>query len=142
MGYLNERVAFLKGLAEGLDIKDEGKEGRVLNGIIEVLAEMADAISELENAHQELDEYVENLDEDLSDLEETLFGDDDLDDDDDDLDDEDDDEGFTSADGYVQTVCPHCGGKFFLDQTALEDEELLTCPLCAEPLTQDAEDEK
>lgn len=137
MGYLNERVAFLKGLAEGLDIKDEGKEGRVLNGIIEVLTEMADAISELENAHQELDEYVENLDEDLSDLEEALFGDDD------ELEDDSQDEGDdVSADDYVQTACPHCNGKFYLDHMALEDEDDLTCPLCGEPLSSENEDSK
>ena len=37
MGYLSEKVAYLKGLCDGMDISSETKEGKLLGAIIEVL---------------------------------------------------------------------------------------------------------
>lgn len=44
MEYLYERVAYLRGLARDLDFRGT-KEGRVLEEIVEILGEFADAIS-------------------------------------------------------------------------------------------------
>ena len=73
MEYLYERVAYLRGLCEGLGISEETKEGRVLEEIVEILGEFADAIVELSDKQEELEEYTELIDEDLSDLEDDFY---------------------------------------------------------------------
>ena len=68
MKYLYEEVAYLKGLAEGLDISKETKEGKIIHKIIDVLESFADSIVELDEEQCDLAEYVESIDEDLSDV--------------------------------------------------------------------------
>ena len=82
MSNLTDRVSYLMGLAEGLNLNDSTSEGKVLIKMLEMLSEMADEIETLRRDHDELDEYVESIDSDLSDMEEAIFGDDDEDDDD------------------------------------------------------------
>ena len=107
MEYLYERVAYLRGLCEGLGISEETKEGRVLEEIVEILGEFADAIVELSDKQEELEEYTELIDEDLSDLEDDFY-------DESDEDDEDDDDM-----GYVEVTCPHCGEEIEIDEDLL-----------------------
>ena len=65
MKYLYEEVAYLKGLAEGLEISKETKEGKIIHKIIDVLESFADSIVELDEEQCDLAEYVESIDEDL-----------------------------------------------------------------------------
>ena len=44
MKHLYEEVAYLKGLAEGLEISTESKEGKIIHKIVEALEVFADAI--------------------------------------------------------------------------------------------------
>ena len=48
MKYLYEEVAYLKGLAEGLEIGKESKEGKIIHKIIDVLESFAESIVELD----------------------------------------------------------------------------------------------
>ena len=79
MEHLYERVSYLKGLAEGLGINEESKEGKLLVHIVDALEDFADAIVELAEDQEEIVEYVEFMDEDLTDIEEEIFGEYDLD---------------------------------------------------------------
>ncbi|NMA86537.1 MAG: hypothetical protein GX968_04335 [Tissierellia bacterium] len=74
MDYLYQKVAYLKGLAEGLGIEEESKEGKLLLHIIDTLEDFADVISEIAEEQEELEEYVNYIDEDLTDVEEDLYG--------------------------------------------------------------------
>ena len=65
MKYLYEEVAYLKGLAEGLEISKETKEGKIIHKIIDVLESFADSIVELDEEQCDLAEYVESIDEEL-----------------------------------------------------------------------------
>ena len=128
---LSDRVAYLKGLAEGLGIGEESKEGKLISAIIEVLGDAVKAVAELEEKHQELDEYVESIDEDLAELEEVLLGDDDEDEDDDDDDDEDeDDDEDGEYDGLIEYECPHCQHTVYFDAESFDMEEENRCPNC------------
>ncbi|HHY82287.1 MAG TPA: hypothetical protein GX505_06365, partial [Clostridiales bacterium] len=71
---LNEKVSYLRGLVEGMGIKEDTNEGKLFVSIIDVLDDMAQAISELETAQAEMEEYVETIDEDLADIEDEVFG--------------------------------------------------------------------
>lgn len=126
MSYLYERVAYLRGLAEGMEVGDESKEGKLLLNIIDILEDFADAIDELNEEVTDLDEYVETLDEDLADVEDELFGE--LDDDDDEEDDEDID--------FIEVECPNCSEVIYLDEDLVYDEEEseVICPSCHEKI--------
>jgi len=50
---IGEKVAYLKGLAEGLEIGTEAKSGRVIHGILDVLEEMACILREAKPAKPE-----------------------------------------------------------------------------------------
>ncbi len=119
MKYLYEEVAYLKGLAEGLQISEETKEGKVIHKIVDVLESFADAIVELEEEQIELIEYVESIDEDLSDIEDDIY---------DENDDEDDDEEEFN---YIEMECPNCNEFVEIDEDLLYDEGLdIICPNC------------
>ena len=68
MKYLSEEVAYLRGLAEGLEIESETKEGKMICKIIDVLENLADTLDDMQEDYDELVEYVESVDEDLSDV--------------------------------------------------------------------------
>ena len=74
MGPLRRRVAYLSGLAAGLNLPSQSPEGRVLAGVVEALEAMAEEIQRLDQRVGELAEYLGELDEDLYDLEESVAG--------------------------------------------------------------------
>lgn len=125
MDYLYEKIAYLRGLAEGLDIDESTKEGRLLMHIIDTLEDFSDAISELYEEQVELEEYVDAIDEDLTEVEDELFGEIDEDDlfDDDFIYDEEDDID------YVEIQCPNCNEMIYFERDLL-DEEDTECPNC------------
>ncbi|MGL5715562.1 MAG: CD1247 N-terminal domain-containing protein [Paraclostridium sp.] len=118
MKYLYEEVAYLRGLAEGLEISKETKEGKIIHKIVETLESFADAIVELEEEQVDLIEYVESIDEDLSDVEDDIYEDED---------DEEDDDEFS----YIEMECPTCNDLVEIDEDLLYDEEIdVVCPNC------------
>ena len=124
MSDINDRVAYLKGLAEGMKLSDETNEGKLLLKMLDVLEEMANELTTLRADHDELDEYVESIDDDLADMEEYLFDDEEEDDEDED---EDDDQ-------MVVYTCPHCGNEVTFEVDGFDFEEDNLCPNCGKPL--------
>ena len=135
---ISEKVAYLKGLAEGMKIDKDDNTGKLLTEIIEVLGEIGNSIEDLEEDNEYLNDYVEELDEDLGDVEEYIFGEDDecdcdcCCDDDEDYDEDDDfdldDEDYD--DEIVEIECPMCGEKICVPPTV--DYAHLICPACNE----------
>ncbi len=125
---LKARVSYLKGLAEGLALDEESKEGKLLLRIVDLLDEMAYEIEQLKTDHEELLEYTEALDEDLADLEDDFY---------EDHDDEDDDdyESFT-------VECPNCREMVEISDDLLHTDSSIkvTCPRCNEIVLIDDED--
>ena len=130
---ISEKVAYLKGLAEGLDLDTESKEGKLLAAIIDVLGDMADEFADIEDEIADLEDGLDAVSDDLEDVEETLyFALDDEDDEDYDDEDEDDDE-------YFVTTCPECEEEVIFDETVLADGEVV-CPNCGVKLEFDLSD--
>ena len=118
MKHLYEEVAYLKGLAEGLDISEDTKEGKIIHKIVDVLESFADAIVELEEEQIELIEYVESIDEDLADIEDDIY---------EEAEDDDDDDEFN----YIEMECPSCNDFVEIDEDLLYDEGVdIVCPNC------------
>ncbi len=124
-----ESVAYLKGLAEGLDIDATKKEGKLLSAIIDVLGEMRTTITDLEEICDELDELVDIIDEDLGSVEEDLYNDDDDDDDDYEMEDEE----------LYEVTCPNCNNIVYLDEEMIIGGEI-DCPECGQKLEFDLDD--
>ena len=127
MEYLYERVAYLKGLAEGMKVDESTDQGKLISKIIDVLSDFADAINELDESQNELDEYVEAIDEDLSTLEDDLS-----------YDEEDEDEDDEDYD-YIEVECPNCKEFVYLDEDLVDSGEKVMCPNCHEPIEFDFE---
>lgn len=152
MGYISEKVAYLKGLADGLELDKTTKEGKVLAAIIEVLDEMAVEVEETALVQEEMQSQLDEVDEALSDLEDEVDAiSDDLSDIEDIFDEleelDDEDEDFDPAD-YMDVddedeeweeeysfECPKCGDLVYIDPSLLEDSEnQIVCPNCKEPI--------
>ena len=131
---ITEKVAYLKGLAEGMALNTEKKEGKLLAAIIDVLEDIALELSDIEDAQEELGEGLDAVSDDLEDVEDLLYGEDDEDDEDSEyeLDDLGEDE-----DCYA-TTCPTCEESIYFDESVLEDGEVI-CPNCGEKLEFDLE---
>ena len=132
-----EKAAYIKGLADGMELKAETKEDKMIIALLSLVEEMAQTIDEMKGKMSDLEDYVEELDEDLGEVEEILLeeiGDEDEECDGDcenccldcDLDDEDEE----YDDEYFEVVCPACGDVINFDATI--DPENLACPNCGE----------
>ena len=135
MGYLSERVSYLRGLADGLDISDDTKEGKLLKVIIDVLDDVAISVEEVEDEQKALLDDIDDIDARLEDAEDIIYEDCDCDcdcDDDDcccgcDCDDEDIE--------YTDLECPNCGAEIELDSAIIDEEKnVLICPDCKEEI--------
>ena len=116
-----EKISYIKGLAEGLALDTETKEGKVLTAIIDLLDDMVDEIDAIDEACTEIGEQLDAVDEDLSALEDDFYADEE------DYDDEEDD--YYDDDDVYEVECPNCNDIIYLDESMLEDEEMV-CPNC------------
>ena len=123
---ITEKVAYLKGLAEGMKL-DSKKERKLLSVIIDVLEDMALELSDLKENQDELYDGLDAVSDDLEDVEDLLYGEDEEDGGEYELDDLGEDE-----DCYA-TTCPTCEEAIYFDESVLEDGEVV-CPTCGEKL--------
>ena len=70
---VTEKVAYLKGLVEGLDFDKDDKETKVINAVLDVLEDLALAVSDLDDEMVVVTEQLDAVDEDLADLEEIFY---------------------------------------------------------------------
>lgn len=130
---ITEKVAYLKGLAEGMELDTEKKEGKLLSAIIDVLEDIALELNDIEDAQEELGEGLDAVSDDLEDVEDLLYG---GEDDEDEPEYEMDDLGEDEE--CYATTCPTCEETIYFDESVLEDGEVI-CPNCGEKLEFDLE---
>lgn len=124
MSYFTEKAAYLKGLAEGLDIDGSKKEGKLINAMLEVISDMAEELEMIDEKQDDLYDLVSDfIDEDECDC-------DDCDCDDCDCDDLD----------YFEIECEKCGNTICLDEDLLASDEDIVCPVCGEEIELEFED--
>lgn len=110
---ISDKVSYLQGLSEGMNISRESPQGKIISGILNVLDEMADEITIMQKDFETYKEYVESIDNDLWELEEIL-------------DDYDDD--------IVEIKCSNCGQYIYLERDFMDEEDIIevNCPHCNE----------
>ncbi len=146
---LRQKVAYLQGLANGLQLGESGQE-RLLGEIIGVLGNFAESVEGMRDSHRELEEYLMEVDYDLSALEEEKYRRQEARREDEDEDDEgnEDDESFREVrcprcghilrvetgdgsgdEGQLQVICPNCGEVIYTEDDGYEhepdDEEII-----------------
>ena len=123
-----EKVAYLKGLAEGMELDTGKKEGKLLAAIIDLLEDIALEIEDIEDEQAELADGLDAVSDDLEDVEDLVFEDWDEDDEDE----YEEDELDEDEDCYA-TTCPTCEETIYFDESILDEGEVI-CPNCGEKL--------
>ena len=124
---ISEKVAYLKGLAEGMELDTEKKEGKLLAAIIDVLEDIALELEDIQDEQAELADGLDAVSDDLEDVEDVVF---------DEYDDEDDDYEYDELDedeDCYATTCPTCEETIYFDESILDEGEVV-CPNCGEKL--------
>lgn len=125
---ISEKVAYLKGLAEGLDLDTEkSKEGKLISVMIGILEEVGLSLEDMEENALNLGEEIDALSDDLADVESIVY--------DEDEDDEDEDE----EDGF-EVECPNCDEPLFIGDDELA-EGVVVCPNCDTRFSLDLSDD-
>ncbi len=127
---ITEKTAYLKGLADGLGVDPESKEGKLWAALNDVLSDIAHELEKLHETDLGQAEAIDGVADELSYLEE-LCG------------------GFDSEDGETDSVCGRCSRPCVPrdDEEDAEDEEPeydggvydATCPVCGEENSFDEE---
>lgn len=145
---LMDKVAYIRGLAEGLKFDFESDTGKLIAQLIEALGQTASELNELTEAYQELNDYVEMIDSDLDELETEFdekeddfdnFGDFDDEEEDDDFDldgelllgdEEEEGEDESDCEMFLGCICPECKGIFCVDAIDPDEQQRHICPHC------------
>lgn len=111
MSELKEKVAYLRGMSNGLKLSDEKDQGKMINAIIDTLNDFADEFDRLEAMHMSMQEQVNVIDEDLGNLEDEIYENE-------------------YDDDFIEVVCPHCDKDITFVEGEIENEEEVECPFC------------
>ncbi len=140
MSNLSEKVAYIKGLAEGMKLSEDTPEHKLLLKIIEALEDFAHEAEEQREDLDEINDFVEEINGDLTSLEEAVY-----DEEEDGCscgEDHDDEEGDDVDNSVVEYECPHCGYMTHFDVADFDLEEDYRCPSCHQPLFPETEDDE
>ena len=125
---ISEKVAYLKGLAEGLNLDTEkSKEGKLISVMIGILEEVGLSIEDLEENAHALGEEIDALSDDLADVESVVFED-------------DEEDGGDYDDDWFEVECPNCEEPLIIDDKALADG-FIQCPDCETKFSLDLSDD-
>ena len=117
---LTEKVAYLKGLMDGMEIDLETKEGKLFAAIADVLEDLALSVSDLDDEVTELSSAVDEDDEEYFEVECPVCG----------------EEFYVDAETVMEgeAVCPECGTEIEVevegevdDDDEDEDDEECAC---------------
>ena len=127
-----EKVAYLRGLCEGMDMDENSREGKLFRAVIDVLTDLAGDLEDTKDSVEDMADCLDELTEELSELEDEFYEcvcDSCSDCDecdcccDDDEDDDDDDEDVS----FFRVECPGCGFLLTVDEDTLS-EGSFECP--------------
>lgn len=122
---VTEKAAYLKGLAEGLNLDADKPETKLINAMIDVIDELALAVADLDDSVDMIVEQLDAVDEDLADVEDYLF---------------EDDEDYEDEDTIYEAVCPACGATVGFDESFVVNGSA-ECPACGETLEFGSDDD-
>ncbi len=130
---LSEKVAYLKGVAEGLKFDPEASsEGKLISIMMDILEHMALNAEENDDSIQALADQLDDVSDSLAMVEDYVYsGEFESDEDEDDEDDAEEALAALEEDGYFELECPNCGDTLVVDKSVL-DSGSITCPGCGQ----------
>ena len=126
---LKERIAYIKGLADGLALDESKAEVKVINEMLNMLEDVAFAVTDVEDLYDELSQQVDEIDEDLATVEEDFYCDDCDCDGDCEMSDEDCIPFEDEENPDYEVKCPECDAEIVVDEDTLLEGEI-ACPNC------------
>lgn len=136
---ITEKLAYIKGLAEGLHLDESKPEVKVINAIIELIEDIAYDVTDMEELYDELSDQVDEIDHDLAEVESELY-DEDCECCDDGICDDDHEDDFDDEENpFYEVTCSACGQKLNVSEDVLLEGEI-ECPNCGELLEFDFSD--
>ncbi len=116
---LSEKAAYLSGLADGLGLKDETSEQKVLRGAVDLLVAISEKL-------EQLDGETEKICGELDAIEDDLYYETEDDEEEEPVDD------TTGAPAQYELTCPKCGAVTVVDEDTLMSQEIV-CSKCGAP---------
>lgn len=123
----SEKVAYLKGLAEGMGINEDAGQGKLFKVIIDILEDLSLDLADTRDSMTDLSDALEAVSDDLAELEDEFY-EGYLDDDDDE---DEDEEDYEDEPVFYSVKCPGCGFELTVDEDIL-DQGSFECPECGE----------
>ena len=146
---LSEKVAYLKGVAEGLKFDpDKTTEGKLISMMMDILEHLSLNTEEDDDSIQALADQLDDVSDSLAMLEDYVYSEEFPDVEDEYDDEEDDAEEALQAleeDGFFELECPNCDDTLVVDKSVL-DSGRVVCPGCGQEFEielgyEDAEDD-
>lgn len=133
MNEINEKIAYLAGLKDGMNIQDQNML-KLIDAVTDALKAISEHIEESDDYVDEIAENVDLMGDELDEIEDML---DDIYCDDDDCCDCDkddccdcDDDSCCCDDDCLELECPHCKETVCFDSDLFVSGEELRCPVC------------
>ncbi len=121
---LSEKVAYLRGLEEGLNLNENAPETKLFSGMTTLLSDMSEQVETLTADLEEFARRLEEIDYDLGALErELLTG-----------------KATVTKSPLYEVECPTCGEVLSINEAELRRGEI-SCPRCRTQLVFDLSDD-
>ncbi len=124
---VTEKAAYLRGLAEGLDLDESKPETKIINAMMDCIDDLSLTVSDLEDELALVTEQLDAVDEDLDSLEEFVY------EDYEDYEDYDDCCDCCGDEEMYEVECPACHEVVEFDEDSILDG-CAECPNCGEKL--------
>ncbi len=121
---VTEKAAYLRGLAEGLDLDESKPETKIINAMMDCIDDLSLTVSDLEDELALVTEQLDAVDEDLDSLEEFVY---------EDYEDYDDCCDCCGDEEMYEVECPACHEVVEFDEDSILDG-CAECPNCGEKL--------
>ncbi len=123
MSEISNRAAYLKGLADGLKLDTETTEGKLLDGILNLLADMAEDLEMIDSEQMFLADKIEEMEDVIEVIGDEVYG-------------------YDEEDDLYTLVCEECGAEIDLTGDDLDDlaDGVFKCPDCGEIIEIDFDD--
>ncbi|MBO7408137.1 MAG: hypothetical protein J6V14_10970 [Clostridia bacterium] len=114
MGYLSERVNYVKGLMEGMKFDTNTDEGKLFKALIDIVEDLAISAEDLEDTQDQILDVIDEYEERIDDLEAEVF-----------------DEEYYDEDIDEPLTCPECGAELDFDELDIDESvRSFKCPEC------------
>lgn len=125
MSDISNRAAYLKGLADGLKLDTETNEGQLIDGILNLLTDMAEEMEMLNEEQGFIADKIDEIEDVIEIIGDETFGDD-----------------YDDMDDMYTLVCENCGAEIDLTGDDLDDiaDGVFACPDCGEIIELDFDD--